>query len=78
MRLKNAERIVAIKVTNPKSEVTELHNPGDVTWKWPVSRDSRFELIWWGQWMYSTNLVTLLNPLSQKAFGVSQEYQNCN
>ena len=78
MWYKNAERIVAIKFTNPKSEVTELHNPSDVTFKWPVSWDGRFELIWWGQWMYSTNLVRLLNPLLPKAFGVSQEYQNCN
>ena len=45
---KNAERIVGIKSTNPKCEVTELQNPSDVTLKWPVSGDGWFELIWWG------------------------------
>ena len=57
MWYKNAETKGTIKFTNPKSEVTGLPNPSDVTLKWPVSWDGWIEPIWWGQWMHSINLV---------------------
>ena len=84
---KKAVSIVSIIINCPfsevpqlaqwKSEVAELQNPSDVTLKWPESWDGWYKLIWWGQWMYSKNLVRLLNPLLPKSFGVSHEYQNC-